>query len=124
MKLSEFINVLECQMVEVNIPVKDDENSETRWFMDAADMLFENNDIPSDAEVDAVTAVNQFVIDCKPYPFPPEEDGDETFDVEFSSEEMKLIEELADGWIMTPNEVVQKIVKEYLKSIEEAQDYE
>lgn len=124
MKLSELINVLECEMVEVNIPVKDDENSETRWFTDAADLLFENKDIPSDAEVDAVTSVTKFMIDCKPYPFPSEEDGDATFDVTFSSEEMKLIEELADGWIMNPDEVVQKIVKEYLKSIEEAKDYE
>jgi hypothetical protein len=124
MKLSDLVKVLGCEYVEVCIPVKDGEIYEKRWFRDAADLLLKNKDFPVDAKVDDVSHFTSYMIECEPYPFPPEKDGDVIFDVKFSSEEMKLIEELADGWIMDPDEVVQKIVKEHLKSIKEEPDHE
>ena len=119
MKLQELLKVLGSELTQVMIPVKNSNGFEKKWFTDPADDLLSEETLPLDAEVDDVFSSVCFEVVCSPYVFPPDEDGDTKFDVEFSSEEMRIIEELADGWIMSPPEVVQKIVKDYFKSIEE-----
>ena len=119
MKLQELLKVLGSELTQVMIPVKNSNCFEKKWFTDPADDLLSEETLPLDAEVDDVYSSVCCEVVCAPYVFPPDEDGDTKFDVEFSSEEMRIIEKLADVWIMSPPEVVLKIVKDYFKSIEE-----
>lgn len=119
MKLQELLKVLGSEMTQVIIPVKNSDGSEKKWFTGSADELISEETMPLDADVDEMYSSVCFEVYCSPCVIQPDEDGDALFDVQFSSEEMRIIEQIADGWIMTPPEVVQKIVKDFLKNIEE-----
>ena len=117
-KLYDLINVLGSELVEIAIPA-DSELCEKRWFCGPADELLGNENLPMDVEVDEVVSSTSYSITCKPHSFPEEGNGTKKFEVVFSSEEARIIDQIADGWFLEPHEVVSKIVNEYLKRIEE-----
>ena len=107
---------------EISVPNANSEN-ERKYFWGENEYCIEklqNKGI----FVESVSSYVTHEISCSPYQFHNDDDGDTTFDVVFSSEEMRIIEQLADGWFMDPTEVVHKIVKEYLKRIEDEVEYE